>query len=258
MQKYHNNKLITYAHSLDKYQTSLFGCFSDKVELRSGEVIPIDCVGLNLKAFFCPCLLLQENTNNLRLEPNSVLCQQRNGIACCLLAALQSLSLGFMVPSLLEAPEPLPAFEPGDLRNVKLLTGISAGITSFCCSRPCSVLGLFLNPLLGLGTLSLWGAVTIQSSARDGLNRKYGITSGIGSAQTWFTVQFCLCCALAQEAREIIIRDSADYIPAQTFIQLEPPMQQNMNSNTSQINHSSPSEELLPRYVEQSDVIQLQ
>ena len=45
-------------HSLDKYQTSLFGCFADKVELRNGEVIPIDAVGLNLKAFFCPCLLL--------------------------------------------------------------------------------------------------------------------------------------------------------------------------------------------------------
>lgn len=39
-------------HSLDKYQTSLFGCFADKVELRNGEVIPIDAVGLNLKAFF--------------------------------------------------------------------------------------------------------------------------------------------------------------------------------------------------------------
>jgi len=123
-------------HSLDKYQTSLFGCFADKVELRNGEVIPIDAVGLNLKAFFCPCLLLQENTNNLRLEPNSVLCQQRNGIACCLLTPLQSLFLGFAVPSLLveEAPEPLPGFEPGELRKEK--SGEPSGSSVFLLVAP--------------------------------------------------------------------------------------------------------------------------
>jgi hypothetical protein len=35
-------------------------------------------------------------------------------------------------------------------------------------------------------------------------------------------------------------------------------MQQNMNPTTSQANHSSTSEALLPGYVAQSDVIQLQ
>lgn len=67
----------------NQYQTGLFDCFSNKVKLQDNREVEIDCLAVNLKACICPCLLLQENTNNLRLNPNSVLCQQRAGLLCC-------------------------------------------------------------------------------------------------------------------------------------------------------------------------------
>ena len=67
-----------------------------------------------------------------------------------------------------------------------------------------------------------------MGSVRDALNIKYGITQGSGSLQTWLTVSFCLNCALAQEAREIKIREHIAN-SAHLDESFEPPKVQEMN-----------------------------
>ena len=72
------------------------------------------------------------------------------------------------------------------------------------------------------------GPITIPASVRDALNIKYGITQGSGSLQTWLTVSWCLNCALAQEAREIKIREHIAN-SAHLDDSFEPPKVQEMN-----------------------------
>ena len=167
----------------NQYQTGLFDCFSNKVKLQDNREVEIDCFDLNLKCCLCPCLLLQENTNNLRLNPNSVLCQQRTGLSCCAIWVALSILLALLGNAKVYRPGPVL---------------INAGLFS------------------------------IPASVRDALNIKYGITQGSGSLQTWLTVSFCLNCALAQEAREIKIRE---HIANSLHLDesFEPPKVQEMN-----------------------------
>ena len=168
----------------NQYQTGLFDCFSNKVKLQDNREVEIDCLAVNLKACICPCLLLQENTNNMRLKPNSVLCQQRTGLSCC------AIWVALLNPKLLIAL--------GNAKVYQLTLLINAGLYS------------------------------IPASVRDALNIKYGITQGSGSLQTWLTVSWCLNCALAQEAREIKIREHIAN-SAHLDDSFEPPKVQEMN-----------------------------
>ena len=92
----------------NQYQTGLFDCFSNKVKLQDNREVEIDCLAVNLKACICPCLLLQENTNDLRLNSNSVLCQQRVGLLCCAstVAAAALMSFGLNTTGLNTTPLP--------------------------------------------------------------------------------------------------------------------------------------------------------
>jgi hypothetical protein len=52
-----------------------------------------------------------------------------------------------------------------------------------------------------------FGAAALHASERDALMRKYGITSERDSAETCFKTTCCWWVALAQESREITIRE---------------------------------------------------
>ena len=115
----------------NQYQTGLFDCFSNKVKLQENREVEIDCLAVNLKACICPCLLLQENTNNMRLNPNSVLCQQRVGLAFCAsaLATATLISYGQTTTS-------LPADLTADLTAKQIkkicLIDVSADVSAHC------------------------------------------------------------------------------------------------------------------------------
>ena len=51
------------------------------------------------------------------------------------------------------------------------------------------------------------GASALHASERDALMRKYGITSERDSSETCFKTTCCWWMALAQESREITIRE---------------------------------------------------
>ena len=184
----------------NQYQTGLFDCFSNKVKLQDNREVEIDCLAVNLKACICPCLLLQENTNNLRLKPNSVLCQQRTGLSCCAIWVALPILFNFS----------LYYYSIVDWDNFDFLRKAKE-----------SPSGLY-SELLNVGVYS------IPASVRDALNIKYRITQGSGSLQTWLTVRCCLNCALAQEAREIKIRE---HVANSLHLDesFEPPKVQEMN-----------------------------
>jgi len=54
------------------------------------------------------------------------------------------------------------------------------------------------------------GAAALHASERDALMREFDITSEPSSAETFLKATFCACCALAQESREITIRQHLD------------------------------------------------
>jgi Cys-rich protein (TIGR01571 family) len=59
------------------------------------------------------------------------------------------------------------------------------------------------SPVLDSCTL---GAAALHASERDALMREFDITTEQSSAETFLKATFCACCALAQESREITIR----------------------------------------------------
>ena len=208
----------------NQYQTGLFDCFSNKVKLQDNREVEIDCLAVNLKACICPCLLLQENTNNLRLNPNSVLCQQRTGLLCCASTVAAATLINFGLNT-----TPLPAEEITALSSWAFQVGGFLDTLSLLVWRgPAIALMGLSNPFKVTGIVSMLPSIVILASVRDALNTKYGITQGSGSAQTWLTVGWCLVCALAQEAREIKIREhvanSSNLDDA-----FEPPKVQEMN-----------------------------
>ena len=189
----------------NQYQTGLFDCFSNKVKLQDNRGVEIDCLAVNLKACICPCLLLQENTNNMRLKPNSVLCQQRTGLSCCAIWVALPILFNFS-----EYHDMLLDWDNFDfLRKAKEFS-------------PKPIHLRVKSELLNVGLYS------IPASVRDALNIKYRITQGSGSLQTWLTVRCCLNCALAQEAREIKIREHIAN-SAHLDDSFEPPKVQEMN-----------------------------
>ena len=206
----------------NQYQTGLFDCFSNKVKLQDNREVEIDCLAVNLKACICPCLLLQDNTNNLRLNPNSVLCQQRTGLLCCASTVASATFLSFgLNRTTLPAEEITKGWAPQ-------FGGFLGAQSALVWKGPCLALNAFINPFPTMGMLYSLPVIAFPVSVRDALNTKYGITQGSGSAQTWLTVAFCLVCALAQEAREIKIRE---HVANSSNLEesFEPPKVQEMN-----------------------------
>lgn len=65
------------------------------------------------------------------------------------------------------------------------------------------VLATTTSPYLDECTL---GAAALHASERDALMREFHIKTEQSSAETFLKATFCSCCALAQESREITIR----------------------------------------------------
>ena len=207
----------------NQYQTGLFDCFSNKVKLQDNREVEIDCLAVNLKACICPCLLLQENTNNMRLNPNSVLCQQRVGLLFCASAVATATLISYG-----QTTTPLPADLPSKQISSDYVPRCLGALSATVWGGSCLPLAYILKPIATVGSLVALGPIAIPASVRDALNIKYGITQGSGSAQTWLTVSMCLVCALAQEAREIKIREHVAN-SAHLDDSFEPPKVQEMN-----------------------------
>jgi len=143
---------------MNDFHTGIFDCCKSEHTLHNGRVIQFSRLE-SLKAFLCPCIVLEENTRRLDLEPNSIYCQNWN-------------CFGYFILGIISAAF---ASIPGQ-----------------------AVLSVSDNILLG--------AAALHASERDALMRKYGITSENESATTCFKTSCCWWMALAQESREITIR----------------------------------------------------
>ena len=144
---------------MESFQTGLFDCCKSEHTVAHGRVVNTSR-WVTLKAFFCPCILLGENTQRLSPEcQNEVYCHKWNCVGYVLLNAL---------------------------------SGVLATTTS---------------PYLDSCTL---GAAALHASERDALMREFDITTEPSSAETFLRATFCTCCALAQESREITIRQHLD------------------------------------------------
>ena len=142
----------------ESFQTGLCDCFKSE-HTTHGHVVNTSR-WVTLKAFFCPCILLGENTRRLSPErQNEVYCHNWN-------------CLGYV--------------------TLNALSGVLASTTS---------------PYLDSCTL---GAAALHASERDALMREFKIKTEPNSAETFLKVAFCPCCALAQESREITIRQHLD------------------------------------------------
>jgi len=143
---------------MNDFHTGLFDCCKSEHILHNGHVIKFSRLE-SLKAFLCPCIVLEENTRRLDLEPNSIYCQNWN-------------CFGYFILGI-----------------------ISAAFASIPGQD-----GLYVSNNI------LLGASALHASERDALMRKYGITSERDSAVTCFKTTCCWWMALAQESREITIR----------------------------------------------------
>ena len=112
--------------------------------------------------------------------------------------------------------------------SYRCLGGCLGSLCGTVWGGPCIALYGLSKPIMTVGSLLAFGPIAINASVRDALNIKYGITQGSGSAQTWLTVNMCLVCALAQEAREIKIREHVAN-SAHLDDSFEPPKVQEMN-----------------------------
>lgn len=157
---------------MDDFHTGLFDCCKSEYVLNHGRVVKFSRLE-SLKAFLFPCVVLEENTRRLNLEPNSVYCQNWNCFGYFILGCFSNALLG------------------------------STGVEN-----------------LALGHDVLLGASALHASERDALMRKYGITSERNSAETCCKTTFCWWMALAQESREITIREHLDH-PYQAPPQME-------------------------------------
>jgi len=70
-----------------------------------------------------------------------------------------------------------------------------------------ALIGTIGNDTPYVGDDFILGAAALHASERDALMRKYGITSEQESAATCCKTTFCWWMALAQESREITIRE---------------------------------------------------
>jgi Cys-rich protein (TIGR01571 family) len=144
---------------MSDFHTGLFDCCKSEYTLSNGRVVKLSRLE-SLKAFLCPCVVLEENTRRLDLEPNTIYCQNWN-------------CLGYFVLQTLSA----------------------------------TLIGTTPNSGMYLGDNIIMGASALHASERDALMRKYGITSERDSAETCFKTTCCWWMALAQESREITIRE---------------------------------------------------
>ena len=62
---------------MNDFHTSLFDCCKSEYTLHNGRVIKFSRLE-SFKAFLCPCIVLEENTKRLDLEPNTIYCQNWN------------------------------------------------------------------------------------------------------------------------------------------------------------------------------------
>ena len=144
---------------MNDFHTGLFDCCKSEHTLHNGRVIKFSRLE-SLKAFLCPCIVLEENTRRLDLEPNSIYCQNWN-------------CFGYFILGI-----------------------ISASFASIPGQD-----GLYASDNI------LLGAAALHASERDALMRKYGITGEQESAVTCCKTSCCAWMALAQESREITIRE---------------------------------------------------
>jgi len=144
---------------MSDFHTGLFDCCKSEYTLNNGRVVKFSRLE-SLKAFICPCIVLEENTRRLNLEPKSIYCQNWNCLGYCMFGLLS--------------------------------TGLVALIGDD---------GVYMANDVS------FGAAALHASERDALMRKYGITSERDSAETCFKTTCCWWVALAQESREITIRE---------------------------------------------------
>ena len=144
---------------MSDFHTGLFDCCKSEYTLNNGRVVKLNRWE-SLKAFLLPCIVLEENTRRLDLEPNTIYCQKWNCLGYFMLQTLSATLIG---------------------------------------TTPHS--GMYF------GDNIIIGAAALHASERDALMRKYGITSEQDSAETCFKTTCCWWMALAQESREITIRE---------------------------------------------------
>ena len=144
---------------MSDFHTGLFDCCKSEYTLSNGRVVKLSRWE-SLKAFLCPCIVLEENTKRLDLQPNTIYCQNWN-------------CLGYFMLQTLSA----------------------------------TLIGTTPNSGMYFGDNIIMGASALHASERDALMRKYGITSERDSAETCFKTTCCWWMALAQESREITIRE---------------------------------------------------
>ena len=144
---------------MNDFHTGLFDCCKSEHTLHNGRVIKFSRLE-PLKAFICPCLVLEENTRRLDLEPNTIYCQKWN-------------CFGYWVLGLTSAA---------------LISSVGTDAPYF-------------------GDDFVLGAAALHASERNALIKKYEITTESDPATTCFKTYCCSCCSLAQESREITIRE---------------------------------------------------
>lgn len=84
---------------MDGFQTGLFDCFKSEHTVAHGHVVNTSR-WVTVKAFFCPCIVLSENTRRLDLELGQVYCQQWNCLGYVAFNALSAVLVGTTSPYL--------------------------------------------------------------------------------------------------------------------------------------------------------------
>src|SRR5210317_1222285 len=74
---------------MNDFHTGLFDCCKSEYTLNNGRVVKFSRLE-SLKAFICPCIVLEENTRRLNLEPKSIYCQNWNCLGFCLRVSWRS------------------------------------------------------------------------------------------------------------------------------------------------------------------------
>ena len=78
---------------MSDFHTGLFDCCKSEYTLSNGRVVKLSRWE-SLKAFLCPCIVLEENTKRLDLQPNTIYCQNWNCLGYFMLQTLSATLIG--------------------------------------------------------------------------------------------------------------------------------------------------------------------